>query len=211
MQKRTLGVLMLAVAFGLLGAGCGSKVTENVQQSEEIKSTEVVTEAITESTEVTEFQEQTEAEELKQTEVQEQTEEEWSPYNEVEVRQDEVLQSSDTQSSDSASESQSTDSQPAAPSNDNGESNNAGNTASEELPSNPYPLNTLVEDTGSSVSYYILTEPGHGGIDLSMERQANTYIMNMGKMPVDNGGDSYGTMCGIYKEGAVWKYTIYYN
>lgn len=82
---------------------------------------------------------------------------------------------------------------------------------SEELPSNPYTLNTLVEDTGSSVSYYILTEPGHGGIDLSMERQANTYIMNMGKMPVDNGGGTYGTMCGVYKEGAVWKFTIYYE
>ena len=82
---------------------------------------------------------------------------------------------------------------------------------SKELPSNPYTLNTLVEDTGSSVSYYILTEPGYGGIDLSMERQANTYIMNMGKMPVDNGGGTYGTMCGVYKEGAVWKFTIYYE
>lgn len=82
---------------------------------------------------------------------------------------------------------------------------------SEELPSNPYTLNTLVEDTGSSVSYYILTEPGYGRIDFDMEKQANTYIMNMGKMPVDNGGNSYGTMCGVYKEGAVWKFTIYYE
>ena len=97
-----------------------------------------------------------------------------------------------------------------AASSDSG-SSNIGSTASEELPSNPYPLNTLVEDTGSSISYYILTEPGYGGIDFSMERQANTYIMNMGKMPVDNGGGTYGTMCGVYKEGAVWKFTVYYE
>lgn len=109
-------------------------------------------------------------------------------------------------SSNTGTSSNTNNQQPAAPS-DNGSSN----TASEELPSNPYTLNTLVEDTGSSISYYILTEPGYGRIDFDMEKQANTYIMNMGKMPVDNGGNSYGTMCGVYKEGAVWKFTIYYN
>lgn len=80
---------------------------------------------------------------------------------------------------------------------------------SEELPSNPYTLNTLVEDTGSSVSYYYLTEPGHNGVNFEMEHQAQNYIINMGKVPMHNG--AYSTFCGTYKEGAVWKVTWDYQ
>lgn len=127
----------------------------------------------------------------------------------VETKKNTNSNNSSQSSSNTGTSSNTNNQQPAAPS-DNG-SSNTGNTASQELPSNPYPLNTLVEDTGSSISYYILTEPGYGRIDFDMEKQANTYIMNMGKMPVDNGGDSYGTMCGVYKEGAVWKFTVYYE
>lgn len=97
--------------------------------------------------------------------------------------------------------------QPAAPS-DNG-SSNTGSAASEELPSNPYPINTLVEDTGSSISYYYLTEPGHNGVNFEMEHQAQNYIINMGKVPMHNG--AYSTFCGTYKEGAVWKVTWDYQ
>lgn len=123
----------------------------------------------------------------------------------VETKKNTNSNNSSQSSSNTGTSSNTNNQQPATPSDD------TGNTASEELPSNPYPLNTLVEDTGSSISYYILTEPGYGRIDFDMEKQANTYIMNMGKMPVDNGGDSYGTMCGVYKEGAVWKFTVYYE
>lgn len=80
---------------------------------------------------------------------------------------------------------------------------------SEELPSNPYTLNTLVEDTGSSISYYYLTEPGHNGVNFEMEHQAQNYIINMGKVPMHDG--AYSTYCGTYKEGAVWKVTWNYQ
>ena len=123
----------------------------------------------------------------------------------VETKKNTNSNNSSQSNQNTGTSSNTSNQQPAAP------SDNTGNTASQELPSNPYQLNTLVEDTGSSISYYILTEPGYGRIDFDMEKQANTYIMNMGKMPVDNGGDSYGTMCGVYKEGAVWKFTVYYE
>ena len=112
----------------------------------------------------------------------------------VEVQQ--TTQSANTQSSDS---------QPA--------SSDSGNTTSTELPSNPYTLNTVVEDTGSSVSFYCLETFTNGVSDgypnfYDTAHQATEYIMNMGKTPGDEVCN--GTV-GEYKEGIVWKWTCYYN
>lgn len=97
--------------------------------------------------------------------------------------------------------------QPAAPS-DNG-SSNAGNTASEELPSNPYPLNTLVEDTGSSISFYLLDIPGQGmTTPYEMGGKSAEYVMSIGKTPDVMVCD--GVM-GRYKEGVVAKWTRPYH
>ena len=131
----------------------------------------------------------------------------------VETKKNTNSNNSSQSSSNAGTSSSTNNQQQAAPSNDNGGGNNgsndAGNAASEELPSNPYPLNTLVEDTGSSISYYYLTEPGHNGVNFEMEHQAQNYIINMGKIPMHNG--AYSTFCGTYKEGAVWKVTWDYQ
>lgn len=121
----------------------------------------------------------------------------------VETKKNTSSNNSSQSSSNAGTSSSTNNQQQAAPSND------AGNTASEELPSNPYTLNTLVEDTGSSISYYYLTEPGHNGVNFEMEHQAQNYIINMGKVPMHNG--AYSTFCGTYKEGAVWKVTWDYQ
>lgn len=125
----------------------------------------------------------------------------------VETKKNTNSNNSSQSNSNAGTSSDTSNQQPATPS-DNG-SSNTGNTASEELPSNPYPLNTLVEDTGSSISYYYLTEPGHNGVNFEMEHQAQNYIINMGKIPMHNG--AYSTFCGTYKEGAVWKVTWDYQ
>ena len=108
----------------------------------------------------------------------------------VEVQQ--TTQSANTQSSDSQSVS-----------------SDSGSTASEELPNNPYPLRTL-EDNGSSVSYYYLTEAGSGGIDIEMEKQVSLYLLNNGKTATTE-EQQFATFIGYYKEGSVWKVTRYYQ
>ena len=100
------------------------------------------------------------------------------------------------------------ESQPAA-SGDSG-SSNAESTTSAELPSNPYPLRTL-EDDGSSVSYYYLTEPGHDGVDLEMEKQVALYALSHPEKTFSTETHEYSTFVGIYQEGAVWKVTWNYN
>lgn len=74
---------------------------------------------------------------------------------------------------------------------------------SEELPSNPYPLGVL-EDNGSSVSYYYLTEPGYDKIDIEMERQASMYFLEHPEKKESTEEHQYSTFVGYYKEGAVW-------
>lgn len=115
-------------------------------------------------------------------------------------------------SSNAGNSSNSGSTQATTPSNDNGGGNSdagSNSTASEERPSNPYPLNTLVEDTGSSISFYVLTEIGSQMLPIDLQKEANLYIMNMGKTPIIHDG-TYGEFCGDYKEGSVWKYTTYY-
>lgn len=119
--------------------------------------------------------------------------------------------SSSSSQSSTGTSSTNNDSQPAA-SSDSG-SSNTGSTASKELPSNPYQLNTVVEDTGSSVSFYCLETFTNGVSNgypnfYDTSHQATEYIMNMGKAPVDMVCN--GTV-GEYKEGIVWKWTKYYN
>lgn len=88
-------------------------------------------------------------------------------------------------------------------------SDDTGNTASEELPSNPYPINTLVEDTGSSVSFYLLDIPGQGmTTPYEMGEKAAAYIISIGKTPDLMVCD--GVM-GRYKEGVVAKWTKPYH
>ena len=118
--------------------------------------------------------------------------------------------SSSSSQSSTGTSSTNNDSQPAA-SSDSG--SNTVSTASEELPSNPYPLNTLVEDTGSSVSFYCLETFTNGVSNgypyfYDTARQATEYIMNMGKTP---GDVVFNGTVGEYKEGIVWKWTRYYN
>lgn len=101
------------------------------------------------------------------------------------------------------------DSQPASSDG----SSNTGSTASEELPSNPYPLNTLVEDTGSTISFYVLETftngVSNGAPDfLDMTHKAYDYIFGIGKEPNDI---KFIYAYGPYKEGCAWKYTVYYN
>lgn len=109
--------------------------------------------------------------------------------------------------SNTGTSSNTSNQQPAAPS-DNG-SSNAGNTASEELPSNPYPLNTLVEDTGSSISFYLLDIPGQGmTTPYEMGGKSAEYVMSIGKTPDVMVCD--GVM-GRYKEGVVAKWTRPYH
>lgn len=119
--------------------------------------------------------------------------------------------SNSSSQSSTGTSSTNNDSQSAA-SSDSG-SSNTGSTASKELPSNPYPLNTLVEDTGSSVSFYCLETFTNGVSNgypnfYDTAHQATEYIMNMGKTPGDEVCN--GTV-GEYKEGIVWKWTCYYN
>lgn len=109
--------------------------------------------------------------------------------------------SSSSSQSSTGTSSTNNDSQPAAAS-DSG-SSNTGSTASEELPSNPYPLGVL-EDNGSSVSYYYLTEPGYGKIDIEMERQASMYFLEHPEKKESTEEHQYSTFVGYYKEGAVW-------
>lgn len=113
----------------------------------------------------------------------------------------EVKQNTSSNAGTSSSDSEST--QATTPSNDNGGGN------SEELPSNPYPINTLVEDTGSSISFYLLDIPGQGmTTPYEMAGKAAEYIIAMGKTPDVVVCD--GVM-GQYKEGVVAKWTRPYH
>lgn len=118
----------------------------------------------------------------------------------------------ETTSSNTGNSSNSGSTQATTPSNDNGGGNSdagSNSTASEELPSNPYPINTLVEDTGSSVSFYLLDIPGQGmTTPYEMAGKAAEYIIAMGKTPDVVVCD--GVM-GQYKEGVVAKWTRPYH
>lgn len=120
---------------------------------------------------------------------------------------------SSNSSSQSSTGTSSTNNKSQSTTSDSG-SSNTGSTASEELPSNPYTLNTVVQDTGSSVSFYCLETFTNGVSDgypknfYDTAHQATEYIMNMGKTPGDEVCN--GTV-GEYKEGIVWKWTCYYN
>lgn len=129
----------------------------------------------------------------------------------VETKKNTNSNNSSQSSSNTGTSSNTNNQQPSAPS-DNGNSN-TGSTTNKELPSNPYPLNTLVEDTGSSVSFYCLETLTNGVSNgypnfYDTAHQATVYIMNMGKIPGDEVCN--GTV-GEYKEGIVWKWTCYYN
>lgn len=118
----------------------------------------------------------------------------------------------ETTSTNTGNSSNSGSTQATTPSNDNGGGNSdagSNSTASEELPSNPYPLNTLVEDTGSSVSFYLLDIPGQGmTTPYEMGEKAAAYIISIGKTPDLMVCD--GVM-GRYKEGVVAKWTNPYH
>lgn len=125
----------------------------------------------------------------------------------VETKKNTNSNNSSQSNSNTGTSSDTSNQQPATPS-DNG-SSNTGNTASEELPSNPYPLNTLVEDTGSSVSFYLLDIPGQGmTTPYEMGEKAAAYIISIGKTPDLMVCD--GVM-GRYKEGVVAKWTNPYH
>ncbi len=115
-------------------------------------------------------------------------------------------------STNTGNSSNSGSTQATTPSNDNGGGNSdagSNSTASEELPSNPYPLNTLVEDTGSSVSFYLLDIPGQGmTTPYEMGGKSAEYVMSIGKTPDVMVCD--GVM-GRYKEGVVAKWTRPYH
>ena len=92
------------------------------------------------------------------------------------------------------------------------EGDNGGNVtvpegSNEELPSNSYTLDTLVEDTGSSVSFYVLTKPGYHAVPYEMVSAAHTYIGEDKHITSVDFIYSYGP----FKEGFVWKYTVYYE
>lgn len=118
----------------------------------------------------------------------------------------------ETTSTNTGNSSNSGSTQATTPSNDNGGGNSdagSNSTASEELPSNPYPLNTLVEDTGSSVSFYLLDIPGQGmTTPYEMGGKSAEYVMSIGKTPDVMVCD--GVM-GRYKEGVVAKWTRPYH
>lgn len=118
----------------------------------------------------------------------------------------------ETTSTNTGNSSNSGSTQATTPSNDNGGGNSdagSNSTASEELPSNPYPINTLVEDTGSSISFYLLDIPGQGmTTPYEMGEKAAAYIISIGKTPDLMVCD--GVM-GRYKEGVVAKWTNPYH
>lgn len=121
----------------------------------------------------------------------------------VETKKNTNSNNSSQSSSNTGTSSNTNNQQPAAPSDD------TENTASEELPSNPYPLNTLVEDTGSSVSFYLLDIPGQGmTTPYEMGGKSAEYVMSIGKTPDVMVCD--GVM-GRYKEGVVAKWTRPYH
>ena len=109
----------------------------------------------------------------------------------VEVQQ--TTQSANTQSSDSQSVS-----------------SDSGSTASEELPNNPYPLNTLLNDTGSSVTFYLLAPNGKPdkAEEDSMWLQASNYCFSKEGVTTVTTGSFRGY--GPYKEGTVYEYIINY-
>ena len=102
--------------------------------------------------------------------------------------------------------------QPAQTTQSASEGDNGGNvtvpeSSNEELPSNPYTLDTLVEDTGSSVSFYLLTEGGSHPAPYEMVAAAHAYIGEDKHITSVDFIYSYGP----FKEGFVWKYTVYYE
>ena len=109
----------------------------------------------------------------------------------VEVQQ--TAQSTNTQSSDLQSAS-----------------SDSGSTASEELPSNPYTLNTLLNDTGSSVTFYLLAPNGKPdkAEEDSMWLQASNYCFSKEGVTTVTTGSFRGY--GPYKEGTVYEYIINY-
>ena len=121
----------------------------------------------------------------------------------VETKKNTNSNNSSQSSSNTGTSSNTNNQQPATTSDD------TGNTASEELPSNPYPLNTLVEDTGSSVSFYLLDSPGQGmTTPYEMGGKSAEYVISIGKTPDVIVCD--GVM-GRYKEGVVAKWTRPYH